>query len=158
MIYSPKHVTGKIIVSLWRVCLVREKTKCQYIHSLNLERLSNACTCQLPDGTKPLPVSILTDCKLGYLKNIRGVLIEIWTCCFKKQIENIDGLVQERRNSIANALELRLSCTNPSTFSAKFWPVRSGIYDKSVQELIRPGTSICGAANSYILCSRKEIR
>ena len=26
-----------------------------------------------------------------------------------------DGLVQERRNSIANALELRLSCTNPST-------------------------------------------
>ena len=26
----------------------------------------------------------------------------------------IDGLVQERRNSIANALELRLSCTNLS--------------------------------------------
>ena len=25
----------------------------------------------------------------------------------------IDGLVQERRNSSANALELRLSCTNP---------------------------------------------
>ena len=25
-----------------------------------------------------------------------------------------DGLVQERRNSIANAMELRLSCTNPS--------------------------------------------
>ena len=25
----------------------------------------------------------------------------------------LDGLVQERRNSIANALELRLSCTNP---------------------------------------------
>ena len=25
-----------------------------------------------------------------------------------------DGLVQETRNSIANALELRLSCTNPS--------------------------------------------
>ena len=24
----------------------------------------------------------------------------------------IDGLVQERRNTIANALELRLSCTN----------------------------------------------
>ena len=26
----------------------------------------------------------------------------------------VDGLVQERRNSIANALELLLSCTNPS--------------------------------------------
>ena len=25
----------------------------------------------------------------------------------------IDGLMQERRNSIANALELHLSCTNP---------------------------------------------
>ena len=28
----------------------------------------------------------------------------------------IDGLVQERRNSIVDALELRLSCTNPSTY------------------------------------------
>ena len=28
-------------------------------------------------------------------------------------IDKMDGLVQERRNSIANALELRLSCTNP---------------------------------------------
>ena len=27
-----------------------------------------------------------------------------------------DGLVQERHNSIANALELRLSCTNPSNW------------------------------------------
>ena len=26
----------------------------------------------------------------------------------------VDGLVQERRNSIANAVELRLSCINPS--------------------------------------------
>ena len=28
-----------------------------------------------------------------------------------------DGLVQEKRNSIANALELRLSYTNPSIMS-----------------------------------------
>ena len=28
----------------------------------------------------------------------------------------IDDLVQERRNYIANALELRLSCTNPSIY------------------------------------------
>ena len=32
-------------------------------------------------------------------------------------IHHINGLVQERRNSIANAMELRLSCTNPSTSS-----------------------------------------
>ena len=31
--------------------------------------------------------------------------------------ECIDGLMQERCNSIANALELRLSCTNPSAWS-----------------------------------------
>ena len=30
----------------------------------------------------------------------------------------IDGLVQERRNSIANALELRLSCTNPLLYTS----------------------------------------
>ena len=38
--------------------------------------------------------------------------------CLKYQYctstEQIDGLMQERRNSIADALELRLFCTNPS--------------------------------------------
>ena len=29
-------------------------------------------------------------------------------------VKEIDGLVQERRNSSALAMELRLSCTNPS--------------------------------------------
>ena len=29
------------------------------------------------------------------------------------KVLQIDGLVQKRRNSIANTLELRLSCTNP---------------------------------------------
>ena len=32
---------------------------------------------------------------------------------------HINGLVQKRRNSIANALELRLSCTNPSIWYLK---------------------------------------
>ena len=36
---------------------------------------------------------------------------------------HIDGLVQERRNSIANALELRLSCTNPSTYKIQTIPL-----------------------------------
>ena len=36
---------------------------------------------------------------------------------------HIDGLVQERRNSIANALELLLSCTNPSIYGIKIWNV-----------------------------------
>ena len=37
----------------------------------------------------------------------------MWLCCMVTW-EEIDELVQERRNSIANALELRLSCTNLS--------------------------------------------
>ena len=32
---------------------------------------------------------------------------------------HIDVLVQERHNSIADALELRLSCTNPSFFTTE---------------------------------------
>ena len=41
---------------------------------------------------------------------------KIWTvfCENKTLIHYIDGFMQERRNSIANALELYLSCTNPS--------------------------------------------
>ena len=34
----------------------------------------------------------------------------------KGQLGHFDGLVQERRNSIVNALELRVSCTNPSIY------------------------------------------
>ena len=33
----------------------------------------------------------------------------------------IDGLVQERRNSSALAMELRLSCTNPSTYTERLF-------------------------------------
>ena len=42
---------------------------------------------------------------------------EIWGFRLETTHHHIDGLVQERRNSIANALELRrLSCTNLSTW------------------------------------------
>ena len=34
----------------------------------------------------------------------------------KYAFDHVDGLVQGRRNSITNALELRLSYTNPSMF------------------------------------------
>ena len=39
--------------------------------------------------------------------------------------KQIDGLVHERRNSIANALELRLSCTNPKWQWVSTDPVKS---------------------------------
>ena len=37
--------------------------------------------------------------------------------CHSVRKANIDGLVQEWRNSIVNALKLRLSCTKPSIYS-----------------------------------------
>ena len=40
---------------------------------------------------------------------------------------HIDGLVQERRNSIVSALELRLSCTNPSIYKHKWCYLGSGV-------------------------------
>ena len=42
------------------------------------------------------------------------------------QYYDIDGLVQERRNSSALAMELRLSCTNPSKYS------QSGLFPGTV--------------------------
>ena len=46
----------------------------------------------------------------------------------------IDGLMQERRNSIANALELRLSCTKPS--------ICIGLYSKFFRLSYQPGTPL----------------
>ena len=40
---------------------------------------------------------------------------------------DINGLVKERRNSIANALELRLSCTNP-------WICKLAKYDTNMSQ------------------------
>ena len=38
----------------------------------------------------------------------------LYNIVYYNMILHIDGLVQEKRNSIADALELHLSCTNPS--------------------------------------------
>ena len=42
----------------------------------------------------------------------------------------LNGLVQKRRNSIANALELRLSCTNPSTWTLYSHLIAGPVYDR----------------------------
>ena len=46
--------------------------------------------------------------------HIEDVLQENEELKVKVSYLHIDGLMQERRNSVANGLELRLSCTNPS--------------------------------------------
>ena len=55
--------------------------------------------------------------ELGETKhNFHQILME------KKYLFHIDGLVQERCNSIAKALELHLSCTNPSIYNVfSYW-------------------------------------
>ena len=40
---------------------------------------------------------------------------------------HVDGLVQERRNSIANVLELCLSCTNPSMYCFEYTAIYQSI-------------------------------
>ena len=46
-----------------------------------------------------------------------ALLMVVW------QLPYIDGLVQERRNSSALALELRLSCTKPSISARHLWHI-----------------------------------
>ena len=53
-----------------------------------------------------MEISIIKMRQLSYLYNEN-----LYT---QKDCLHIDGLMQERRNSIAKALELSLSCTNPS--------------------------------------------
>ena len=48
---------------------------------------------------------------------IPGILCWKETILTRWGLDNIDRLVQERRNSSALAMELRLSCTNPSSCS-----------------------------------------
>ena len=63
---------------------------------------------------------LLTDIWVGYVTSqgggeITNIDLYVFTCSYRDNwfIGYIDGLVQERRNSIANVLELRLSCTKP---------------------------------------------
>ena len=44
-----------------------------------------------------------------------------WACTGSPLCLHIDGLVLERCNSVANALELRLFCTNPSICPRTYW-------------------------------------
>ena len=66
-------------------------------------------------------------------------------------LDYIDGLVLERRNSIANALELRLSCTSPSAWECTTIVVPAKVAWQHVPlERLTKNT-----ANVYRLISRK---
>ena len=63
--------------------------------------------------------------QLNWTKLIEFNSIQFCYHCQLKSFIRIDRLVQEWRNSIANALELRLSCTNPLIYSYPNTPMNS---------------------------------
>ena len=96
--------------------------------------VTEMCTC--------VPISVTKWCIVGYLSDALWDLWDVsipWLLMawrrsqcisshsfdravpkyssFITRRDNIDGLMQGRRNSIANALELHLSCTNPSRYA-----------------------------------------
>ena len=70
--------------------------------------------------------------------------MEIPIIKIRQSHDRFDGLMQERRNSIANALELRLSCTNPSILSLSWEPCtyKEGLYIETKPSLLSHTT--CG--------------
>ena len=63
-------------------------------------------------GLSDNQLSYITEKALNSLTPVIASHIKI-----REMLPHIDGLVHERRNPIANALELRLSCINPSTYA-----------------------------------------
>ena len=66
----------------------------------------------LCEGDQPVTIN---SHHIGLLMGRFDILLLTWTSCWTKEVQlEVDGFMQERRNSIANTLELRLSCTNQS--------------------------------------------
>ena len=71
------------------------------------------------------PHSIFSDNFRNYQNTVFMLIFRTFWHVLLWDLWYINGLVQERRNSIANALELRLSCTNPSI---RLWFIGSYSY------------------------------
>ena len=81
------------------------------------------------------------------------------------QNTHVDGLVQERRNSIANALELPLSCTNLKMYSRRTrsislmlipWPLSSPALQQQWYWPCSMNGSICTRNDENHRCHRKK--
>ena len=68
---------------------------------------------------------------------------------------HIDGLVQERRNPSANAMELHFSCTNPSIWngSGEFgsWSMFSCVNGKSIQCRVMLVQGLCSPRRHRVI-------
>ena len=77
-------------------------------HAPRLSRVENPCQ---------LPMMLKTNYFVAGMKTTRSTEFLSLKLLSTTMAFNIDGLMQERRNSIANSLELHLSCTNPSIWN-----------------------------------------
>ena len=64
--------------------------------------------------------------------------IIIWKNKDQIQFVHLDGLVQERRNSIANALKLLLSCTKPSIWTVSVGPICRPMRNLACSHVTKP--------------------
>ena len=70
-------------------------------------------------------------------------LISLFIYLFQYFLGYINGLVQKRRNSIANALELHLSCTNPAISTAWCNTAVSEKIDNADTAVLHQAIDIC---------------
>ena len=72
---------------------------------------------------------------------------------------NIDGLVQERRNSSALAMELRLSCTNPSIYTVTWnmWQAFQSLISYVLVDQSQQLSTHTGAYHSIFTLSIKHV-
>ena len=73
---------------------------------------NKVCTLKNPQCAKVSKL-VSNECAFFTFQAKAFSLFNILEYILTPDVEHIDGLVQERRNFIANALELRLSCINP---------------------------------------------
>ena len=81
----------------------------------SMARAASEMSLALPDGT-PVYVSVAKHPIM-----VSGLSQSYTLCRIYFWKHNVDGLVQERCNSVADTLELRLSCTNPSKSMSIFY-------------------------------------
>ena len=118
------------VLSAWKMILnhLDYKISCRYkIHTCHE---STAVSCQVQNVTEAqhfIAVSspFFNESGIKFLLNLkydRKIIDEMDLVPKREPCVYIDGLVQKkRRNSIANALELRLSCTDSSIFPGIEW-------------------------------------
>ena len=119
-----RHITIVIFLQKLDGCCLIEITSKLNLSCCFYIKLPSPSPFKIPIHNAPCDVMML-QMRHKLLCDVMNVILSNW-CIFNNNNNNkirggapysighFDGLVQERRNSLANALELRLSCTNPS--------------------------------------------